>query len=76
MALFGLDFERFPAMVGMLTFFIASVFQFFPMVLKLTRTPLDHAPYSSLSGKLTLEMPSTFSFSKLSYSTYTTSGKT
>ena len=26
MALFGLDFERFPAMIGMLTFLIASVF--------------------------------------------------
>ena len=76
MALFGLDFERFPATIGALTFFIASVLQFFRMVSKLTRTPSDHAPYSFLSARFMLETPSTFSFSKLSYSIYTTSGNT
>jgi len=29
MALFGLNFERFPAMIGMLTFLVVSVFQLF-----------------------------------------------
>jgi hypothetical protein len=32
MALFGLNFERFPAMIGMLTFLVVSVFQLFRVV--------------------------------------------
>ena len=74
MALFGLNFERFPAMIGMLTFLAVSVFQFFRVVWKLTRTLSGHVPCSFLSDWLMLEMPSTFSFSKLSYSTSTTLG--
>jgi len=74
MALFGLNFERFPAMIGMLTFLAVSVFRFFRVVWKLTRAFSDRVPCSFLSDWLMLEMPSTFSFSKLSYSTFTTLG--
>ena len=76
MALFGLNFERFPAMIGMLTFLVSSVFQILRIFRKLTRTPSARAPCSSPSGRLTPEMPSTFSFSKLSYSMSITSGNT
>lgn len=74
MALFGLNLERFPAMVGMVTFFVSLVLQTYRVVQTLTRTPSARAPCSFPSGGLTPGMLSISLFSKLSCSTSTTSG--
>lgn len=76
MALFGLDFGRFPAMIGMVTFLVVSVFHIVRVIWKLTRLPPVHVPCSFLSITFMLKTPSTFSFSKPSCSTFTTPEKT
>lgn len=75
MALFGLDFGRFPAMIGMSVFLIVLVPHIFRIAWKLTRPLSVRVPCSFLSITYTVEMPSTFSFSKLSCSTSTTPEK-
>ena len=76
MALFGLDFGRFPAVIGTITFLAVSVFHTFRGAWKLTKTLSVRVPCSFLSITFMLETPSTFPFSKPSCSTFTTPEKT